>query len=84
MDILKETRNHLEDSVSRYQENANLMKILAIMLSISGIIGVIWSIMAQNLMIMIITIILLKLSLRIFKKPNKNVKAYEKGISAER
>lgn len=75
MDILKETRNHLEDSVSRYQENANLMKILAIMLSISGVIGVIWSIMTQNLMIMIITIILLKLSLRIFKKPDKNAKA---------
>lgn len=75
MDILKETRNHLEDSVSRHQENANLMKILAIMLSISGVIGVIWSIMTQNLMIMIITIILLKLSLRIFKKPDKNAKA---------
>lgn len=67
--------DHLEDSLSRFQENANLMKILAIMLSIAGIIGVIWAIIAQNLMIMIITIILLKLSLRIFKKPDQNAKA---------
>ncbi len=72
---LKEMRNHLEGSLSRYQENANLMKIIAIVLSIAGIVGVAWAIMAQNLMIMIIIIILLKLSLRIFKKPTKNAKA---------
>jgi hypothetical protein len=55
------------------------------MLSIAGIIGVIWSIIAHNLMILIITIILLKSSLRIFKKPNKkNVNAYKKGVSGER
>jgi hypothetical protein len=70
---LKKPEKHLEDSLSHYQENANLMKILAIILSIAGIMGVIWAIMAQNIMIMLVTIILLKLSLRIFKKPDKNV-----------
>jgi hypothetical protein len=84
MKILKEMRNYLGDRISREQENANSMKILAIILSISGIIGVTWAIIAQNLMIMIITIIILKFSLRIFKKPDKNVKAYKKGISGER
>ncbi len=84
MKILKEMRNHLEDSVSRVQENANSMKILAIILSIAGIIGVTWAIIAQNFMIMIITIILLKLSLKFFKKPDKNVNAYKKGVSGER
>lgn len=78
MEILKGIRTHLEDSISSCQKNANSMKILAVLLSIAGIIGVIWAIIAQNLMIMIITIILLKLSLRLFKKPDKNVKAYEK------
>ncbi len=75
---LKETGNHLENSLSRYRENTNLMKILAIMLSIAGIIGVTWAIMAQNLMIMIIIIVLLKLSLRLFKKPDKNDNAQKR------
>jgi hypothetical protein len=84
MKVLKETRNQLGDSLSHFQENANSMKILAIILSITGIIGVTWAFIAQNFMIMIITIILLKLSLRFFKKPDKNAKAYNKGISGER
>jgi hypothetical protein len=84
MEILKEMGNQLEDSLSRVQENANSMKILAIILSIAGIISVAWAFIAQNFMIMIITIILLKLSLRLFKKPDKNVEAHEKGILGER
>lgn len=84
MEILKGMRTHLADSLSHYQKNAYLMKILAILLSIAGIIGVTWAIIAQNLMIMIATIILLKLSLRLFKKPDKGVEAHEKEISGER
>ncbi len=83
MKILKERGNHLDDSVSREQDSADSMRILAVILSIVGIIGAIWGIYVNNIIMIFIFAFLLQFSWKTYKKSAKNVKAYKKGILGE-